>query len=289
MAEDILTRNDYQLRERLFHIPCKNQFITIYYESSSTSLSTNDGGNKVARSIFVFLVFRSFSCLTLGSFQFGNGLFSRNSDPSEYFKSCTSCAICRGESSSSCSSSCTCVRCDRGPNGRVHPSIILGIAIRMFAGADPLDLITSFGVSKTIVHDSVDHVINAVCMSKSLKIAFPREHQEQLRIAKEFEVISDAKFRSCVGDRWNVGLVIQTKRKRMQENRSWIRKILLWTEKKFGLNLQATVTSTRKFIALSIKYPGSSSDFMAFENSDLRRELETSNFLYPPRFVFVWR
>ena len=107
MAEDILTRNDYQLRERLFHIPCKNQFITIYYESSSTSLSTNDGGNKVARSIFVFLVFRSFSCLTLGSFQFGNGLFSRNSDPSEYFKSCTSCAICRGESSSSCSSSCT--------------------------------------------------------------------------------------------------------------------------------------------------------------------------------------
>ena len=73
--------------------------------------------------------------------------------------------------------------CNRGPNGRVHPSIILGIALRMFAGADPLDLITSFGVSKTIVHAAVDHVIQAVCMSKSLKIAFPREHQEQLRIA----------------------------------------------------------------------------------------------------------
>ena len=26
----------------------------------------------------------------------------------------------------------------------------------------------------------------------------------------------------------------------------------MWTEKKFGLNLQATVTSTRKFIALSL-------------------------------------
>ena len=76
--------------------------------------------------------------------------------------------------------------CQRGPNGRVHPSIILGIAIRMFAGADPLDLITSFGVSKTIVHDSVNHVINAVCISKSLKITFPKEHQEQIRIAKEF-------------------------------------------------------------------------------------------------------
>ena len=53
---------------------------------------------------------------------------------------------------------------NRGSNGRVHPSITLGIALRMFAGADPLDLITSFGVSKTVVHDSVDHVIRAVCM-----------------------------------------------------------------------------------------------------------------------------
>jgi len=57
-------------------------------------------------------------------------------------------------------------------------------------------------------------------------------------------------------------------------------------KKKFGLNLPATATSNRKFIALSIKYPGSSSDFMAFENSDLRRELETNNFLHPDLCLF---
>jgi len=81
----------------------------------------------------------------------------------------------------------------------VHPSIILVIAIRMFAGADPLDLITSFGVSKAVVHRSVDNVIDAVCKSKTLKIAFPKEHDEQPKIAKKFEQISSAKFRNCVG------------------------------------------------------------------------------------------
>ena len=90
-------------------------------------------------------------------------------------------------------------RSNRGPNGRVHPSIILGIAIRVFAGADPLDLITSFDVSKAVVHRSVDNVIDAVCKSKTLKIAFPKEHDEQPKIAKKFEQISSAKFRNCVG------------------------------------------------------------------------------------------
>ena len=177
--------------------------------------------------------------------------------------------------------------CDRGPNGRVHPSIILGIAIRMFAGADSLDLITSFGVSKTIVHDSVNHVINAVCMSKSLKIAFPREHQEQLRIAKEFEVRSDAKFRSCAGA--IDGMLIWISKpceKKCKKIGLGSGKFYCGRKKKIGLNLKATVTITRNFIALSIKYPGSSSDFMAFENSDLRRELESSNFLYSGLCLF---
>ncbi len=177
--------------------------------------------------------------------------------------------------------------CNRGPNGRVHPSIILGIALRMFAGADPLDLITSFGVSKAVVHAAVDHVIRAVCMSKSLKIAFPREHQERLRIAKEFEVIFDAKFRSCVGA--IDGMLVWISKPSEKECRRigvGSGKFYCGRKKKFGLNLQATVTSSRKFIGLSIKYPGSTSDFMAFENSDLRRDLETSNFLYPGLCLF---
>ena len=50
-----------------------------------------------------------------------------------------------------------------------------------------------------VLHLPEDNVIDAVCKSKTLKIAFPKEHQEQLKIAKEFEDLTSAQFRNCVG------------------------------------------------------------------------------------------
>ena len=38
--------------------------------------------------------------------------------------------------------------CKRGPNGRVHPSVVLACALRVFSGGDSYDLITTFGISK---------------------------------------------------------------------------------------------------------------------------------------------
>jgi len=64
----------------------------------------------------------------------------------------------------------------KGPNGSIHPTIILGSALRVFSGGHPLDLITTFGISKTMIHYSVDYVINAVCNCKALAIKFPLSH-----------------------------------------------------------------------------------------------------------------
>jgi len=117
---------------------------------------------------------------------------------------------------------------------------------------------------------------------KIKNIDFPKEHEEQIKIAKEFEEISSAQFRNCVGA--IDGMLIWINKPNEEECAKvgvGSGKLFCGRKKKFGLNLQATVTSSRKFIALSIKYAGSSSDFMAFKNSDLRRELETSDFLYP--------
>ena len=73
-----------------------------------------------------------------------------------------------------------------GPNGRIRPNVRLACALRFFSGGDLLDLITSFGVSKTAVHDSINLVIEAVTKCKMLEIKFPTSHENQRRIAEGF-------------------------------------------------------------------------------------------------------
>ena len=45
------------------------------------------------------------------------------------------------------------------PNGKIRPSVRLAYALRYFSGGDPLDLITSFGISKTEVHQSTNQLV----------------------------------------------------------------------------------------------------------------------------------
>ena len=58
----------------------------------------------------------------------------------------------------------------KGPNERIHPTICLACALRVFAGADPLDLTFVYDISETEVHESVNHVIQAVSKCKELQI-----------------------------------------------------------------------------------------------------------------------
>ena len=50
-------------------------------------------------------------------------------------------------------------------------------------------------------------------------------------------------------------------------------RFLCGREKKFGLNLQAVCDHMRRFIALDVGFPGSTSDFLSFLNSYICRKL----------------
>ena len=177
--------------------------------------------------------------------------------------------------------------CRRGPNGRIHPTVFLACALRVFSGGDPLDLITSFGVSKCVIHNSVDIIIETVCRCKSLEIKFPTCHEEQLLIAKGFEAKSRAGFKNCVGA--IDGMLVWIHKPTEAECKKLgvgSAKFFCGRKKKFGLNLQATCDSKNKFLNISIKYPGSCSDFVAFDTSDFRRRLDGVGFLHPSLYLF---
>ena len=45
-------------------------------------------------------------------------------------------------------------------------------------------------------------------------------------------------------------------------------------KKKYGVNMQGVCDADKRFLAVDVRYPGSTSDFFAFEQSDLRKRLE---------------
>ena len=55
---------------------------------------------------------------------------------------------------------------------------------------------------------------------------------------------------------------------------------------KFGINLQATCDHRRRFLNISMKYPGATSDFVAFDTSMFHGEICTPGFLAPGLCLF---
>ena len=85
------------------------------------------------------------------------------------------------------------------PNGRIHLTVRLDVALRLFSGGDPLDIACLYGISKTEVHNSLEHVCDAVNKTDSLKIVFPSSHLAQQEIAQGFKTLSKADFDTCCG------------------------------------------------------------------------------------------
>ena len=85
------------------------------------------------------------------------------------------------------------------PNGQVSTKVRLACAIRYFAGGSPYDLMGKYGVSHTVVLNSVSFVVEAINQLKEFHISYPEDAEAQRRIAAEFKTASAVGFDSCAG------------------------------------------------------------------------------------------
>ena len=172
---------------------------------------------------------------------------------------------------------------NKSPNGRVTLTIRFGCAIRFFAGGDAYDVACMFGVSHSVVFESVDYVIDAINECDALKIEFPSDHAKQRKIADGFLKKSPHARIACCGGCID-GILIWTHKPSKEEcDRVGVSesKFFCGRKHKFGLNLnmQAICNHKKQFTSISILYGAASSDLMAFEVSDIRQKLGQPGFL----------
>ncbi|KAL3774298.1 hypothetical protein ACHAW5_010202 [Stephanodiscus triporus] len=161
------------------------------------------------------------------------------------------------------------------PNGRISTSVRLACALRYFAGGSPYDIMSVYGVSHTIILDSVWCVVEATNQVADFYIEYPKSCFEQKKIAKGFEEKSDVGFSNCAG--CVDGLLIWTHKpteKDAEMSGVGQKKFLCGRKSKFGLNCQAISDVRGRILDISIVYGGASSDCLAFEGSDIFQKLE---------------
>jgi hypothetical protein len=85
------------------------------------------------------------------------------------------------------------------PNGPITKATRLSIALRYFAGGDPLDIASIHKVGQSEILKCVWIVTDAVNKSSQLDIKFPESHSEQLLVADGFKNKSKIDLDNCVG------------------------------------------------------------------------------------------
>lgn len=163
------------------------------------------------------------------------------------------------------------------PNGDIDSASRLSMALRYFAGGDPLDISLVHGVSHSEVFKSVWLVVDAVHSTPDLDINFPTDHAEQRRIAREFQSKSDAGFDNCAGAIDGILIWIQKPTKDQCDLvQCGAKKFFCGRKKKFGFNMQGTCDARGRFLDVSINHPGATSDYLAFVTS-LSTAIQTGN------------
>lgn len=161
------------------------------------------------------------------------------------------------------------------PNGPIPPDVRLACAIRWFAGGSTYDIMTTFGVSHTDTINSYWYVVDAVNQHPGFTISYPDDHDKQRSIAAGFAEVSSAGFGCCSGA--VDGIMIWTHKPSMKDCFNVgcsPGKFLCGRKKKYGLNCQAVCDVRGRFLDISILYPGSTSDCLAFEGMSLFHRLE---------------
>lgn len=164
------------------------------------------------------------------------------------------------------------------PNGDISNAMRLAIALRYFAGGDPLDLMIVFKVSRVVILQSVWLVVEAIHKTKALDLIYPTTYEEQEAVAKEFRAASAVGFNNCAGCIDGILIWIHKPQKKdLDVVEFGGRKFFCGRKKKFGLNMQATCDARRRFLDVEIKHPGATSDYLAFVLSSLHEKMTSTN------------
>ena len=122
----------------------------------------------------------------------------------------------------------------------------------------------------------------------TLIIQFPKDHHKQMQIAAGFQEKSKADFASCAGAIDGM-LVWITKPHITDCNEAVIgaTKFFCGRKKKFGLAMQAICDSQRRFLDVVVSHPGSASDLLMFNMSQIKKDLDQG--LLMKEALYFWR
>ena len=155
------------------------------------------------------------------------------------------------------------------------------MALRYFCGGDPKDIGHTHGVNAlNEVLRSVWYVVDAVNRTSSMDIKFPTSHEYQKKVARGFKEKSHIGLANCVGAIDGLLVWIHKPNKNDVKNNIGFgpKTFFCGRKKKFGLNMMATCDKRGYFMDVEISFPGSSSDFYAFLNSNSKQKLEQLGF-----------
>jgi hypothetical protein len=159
-------------------------------------------------------------------------------------------------------------------NGPVSTSVRLGCALRYFTGGSPYDIMVKYGLSHVSVYGSIWAVVEAVNSFDEFSIEYPASETAQLKIAHEFENVSEVNF-NCAGAIDGILIwILKPSKEDVNEAGCGQRKLFCGRKGKFGLNCQAVSDIRGRILDISIGLPGASLDCIAFEGSDLYKRLE---------------
>ncbi len=160
-------------------------------------------------------------------------------------------------------------------NGRIHPSVWLACAIRYFSGGAAYDIMVHFGIALSAVYMSIWQVVTAINMVPEFSISYPVNHDDQKTIARRFQEKSSADIGNCAGaiDGMPIWTSMPTEEDCNDAGCAAL-KFMCGRKHKYGMNCQAVSDARGRFLDISIRYPGSTSDVLAFEGSKLYQKLE---------------
>ena len=170
---------------------------------------------------------------------------------------------------------------NKGPNGGIDSRLKLSVATHYFAGGDPLDIMASHGISHasifSITWDVVDAINSNVLLST---LSYPSSHLLQQEIADGFRSKSMVGFDNCAGciDRIliEIEMPTETNCRRAVVDSS---KFFCGRKHRHGFNMQAVCDYLRRFVDVSIRNPGSASDFLSYATSTVFTKISSPGLL----------